>query len=231
MLQRSPSPTRSSVGTDGSDPWEEAYLRFETSEQETKKFLTRLRRLGADQWPRNAAIVELFCGRGNGMRALSRLGFSKVQGIDRSPSLISAYRGPAPRCVGDCRHLPLKDRCKDILIVQGGLHHLESLPQDLELTLAEARRVLRPEGLFVAVEPWLTPFLALVHRVCASQAARRLSGRVDALATMIEHERRSYEQWLDQPDAILGTLDRYFRTERRRIAWGKLMVRCKPRHV
>lgn len=231
MLQPSLSPARLSVTAAGPDPWEDAYLRFETPEQETNKFLARLGTLGASQWPRDAAIVELFCGRGNGMRALSHLGFSNIEGIDLSPLLISKYRGPARCYVGDCRRLPLRDHCKDILIVQGGLHHLDSLPQDLELTLAEARRVLRPGGLFVAVEPWRTPFLALVHRISQSQTARRMSGKVDALATMIEHERRTYEQWLDQPDTILAMLDRYFQTELRRITWGKLMVRCTARHA
>ncbi len=209
------------------DPWQAAYLRFETPEQETSKFLTRLRALGADEWPRDAAVVELFCGRGNGMRALERLGFSDVDGIDRSRSLIARYQGPARRYVGDCRRLPLRDHCKDVLVVQGGLHHLDSLPRDLELTLAEARRVLRPGGLLVAVEPWLTPFLTLVHSVCRSRTARRVSARVDALAAMIDHERTTYEQWLGQPDLILGVLERHFRTELRRIAWGKLMLRCR----
>src|SRR5438132_7278717 len=51
------------------DPWEAAYLRFETPEQEIQKFIARLNRLGAPQWPRDSEIVELFCGRGNGLIA------------------------------------------------------------------------------------------------------------------------------------------------------------------
>src|SRR5271166_6151917 len=41
-----------------SETWEEAYQRFETPEEECRKFLRRLKRLGADDWPRDAAIVE-----------------------------------------------------------------------------------------------------------------------------------------------------------------------------
>ena len=59
--------------TDGevccSQTWEAAYLRFETPEEERRKFLRRLRILGAPHWPRDAEVVELFCGRGNGLRA------------------------------------------------------------------------------------------------------------------------------------------------------------------
>src|SRR5258707_13441016 len=36
------------------DPWEAAYLRFETPEQEVQKFVLRLQKLGAAQWPRDA---------------------------------------------------------------------------------------------------------------------------------------------------------------------------------
>ena len=61
------------------DPWESAYLRFETPEEEIGKFIGRLNRLGAAQWPRGTEIVELFCGRGNGLIALERLGFTRLK--------------------------------------------------------------------------------------------------------------------------------------------------------
>jgi SAM-dependent methyltransferase len=203
--------------------WEEAYLQFETPEQEINKFLKRLLKAGAGDWPRDAEIVELFCGRGNGLHALSRLGFRRIEGIDLSPTLISQYSGQARCHVGDCRRLPFESDSKDILIVQGGLHHLLSLPGDLEETLSEARRVLRRDGLFVAVEPWLTPFLYFVHAVCRVEAARRLSKKIDALATMIDFEKETYDQWLAQPRIILNGLKRYFEPQRSSTGWGKLM--------
>src|SRR5712675_1767656 len=92
------------------DPWEAAYLRFETPQQEIQKFIARLNRLGARQWPRDAEIVELFCGRGNGLVALERLGFTHIEGVDLSPLLVAQYRGPAKCIVGDCRQLPFADR-------------------------------------------------------------------------------------------------------------------------
>ncbi len=114
------------------DPWESAYLRFETPEQEIQKFISRLNRLGAPHWPRDAEIVELFCGRGSGLIALDRLGFTRVEGVDLSPRLVAQYRGPAKCIVADCRQLPFVERSKDVLIVQGGLHHLPTLPNDLD---------------------------------------------------------------------------------------------------
>jgi SAM-dependent methyltransferase len=206
------------------DPWEEAYLRFETPDQEIRKCIRRLRGLGADHWPREARIVDLFCGRGSGMQALHRLGFAGIEGVDLSPTLAARYDGPGTVHVADCRNLPFDDGSKDIAIVQGGLHHLPALPGDLEQTLAQVHRVLRPDGLFIAAEPWLTPFLRLVHFLSHQRPVRAASAKVDALATMIEYERRTYEQWLGQPRVIQGLMGRYFKVERWKCAWGKMVL-------
>ena len=211
------------------DPWEAAYLRFETPEQEIQKFILRLQKLGAAQWPRDAEIVELFCGRGNGLNALERLGFTRLEGVDLSPRLIAEYRGPAKCIVGDCRRLPFEDRNKDVLIVQGGLHHLPTLPDDLEQTLAETQRVLRKDGRVVFVEPWLTPFLKFVHVVSENPLARRLSNKLDALATMIQFERRTYEQWLTQPKLITQIARKHFVPLHESFAWGKWNFVGQPR--
>jgi ubiquinone/menaquinone biosynthesis C-methylase UbiE len=203
------------------DPWEAAYLGFETPEEEIQKFTRRLLKLGAGDWDREAEIVELFCGRGNGLHALRRLGFTRVEGVDLSARLLAQYLGDAKCCVSDCRKLPFADRSKDVLIVQGGLHHLPTLPEDLDQTLKEMQRVLRRDGRIVLVEPWLTPFLKFAHLLCANAIARRLSRKLDALATMIQYERRTYEQWLGHPDLILQLVRRYFVPKQEAIEWGK----------
>lgn len=213
------------------DSWEAAYLRFETPAQEIRKFIKRLIKMGAPRWPRDAEIVELFCGRGNGLQALSELGFSRVEGIDLSALLLAQYTGPAKVYACDCRRLNFDDSSKDIVIIQGGLHHLQVLPDDLEQTLSEANRVLRENGLMVVVEPWLTPFLSFVHAVCRNSIARRLLPRIEALATMIYYEQRTYDQWLGKPQAILHLFDEHFHTDWRSIAWGKLLFVGRKRVV
>ena len=203
--------------------WEAAYLRFETPEEERRKFLRRLRRLGAESWPKDAQVLELFCGRGNGLSALQHLGFTKLEGVDLSPALVAKYNGPAKCVVADCRQLPFPDAARDIAIVQGGLHHLPTLPGDLERVVAEVRRVLRPGGRFIVVEPWQTPFLQFVHWVGSFRVARRAWAKIDALETMTELERPTYEQWLRQPGMVLRCLEANFAAERQFIGWGKLM--------
>ena len=218
--------TQAAVGI--SDPWEAAYVRFETPEEEIRKFLKRLQKLGATQLPRDARVVELFCGRGNGLHALARLGFSQLEGVDLSARLVALYRGTAKCYVADCRQLPFPDESRDVLIVQGGLHHLPTLPDSLEQTLREMHRVLRKEGRLVAVEPWLTPFLKLVHWVSDRRLLRRCSGKVDALATMIEYERNTYVQWLSQPELVSSLFRRYFSPVHESFVWGKCYFVGRP---
>ena len=166
-------------------------------------------------------LSELFCGRGNGLHALQRLGFTRFEGVDLSAHLLAQYHGDAKCIVADCRKLRFADRSKDFLIVQGGLHHLPTLPGDLDQTFQQMHRVLRKDGRVVLVEPWQTPFLRIAHLACANAVARRISNKVDALATMIHYERRTYKQWLSQPEMILKLARKYFSPEQEHIAWGK----------
>lgn len=201
--------------------WEAAYLRFETPEEEIQKFVRRLERLGAKDWPRDSRILELFCGRGNGLNALSRLGFGNLEAVDLSPRLLAQYKGPATCYVADCRHLPFENVSRDIVIVQGGLHHLPVLPDDLEKTFAEIERVLKPSGRVMFVEPWRTPFLVFAHLVSDNPLLRRLSNKLDALATMTEHERPTYERWLSEPRMITSLAHAHFLPVYESFSWGK----------
>jgi len=210
------------------EAWEEAYARFETPEDEIRKFTRRLLRVGAGNWKKDAAIVEIFCGRGNGLHALSRLGFTQLEGVDLSASLLAQYKGPALCRVADCRQLPFASQSRDILIVQGGLHHLHTLPGDLGQVLKEVRRILRPDGQFIVVEPWLTPFLSFVHALCRNALARKLSRKIDALSIMTENERDTYQQWLSQPDAIMALFRRNFQICKSTVGWGKLTLIASP---
>lgn len=209
--------------------WEEAYSRFETPDEEIAKFRKRLQRLGQADWPRQSQVVEMFCGKGMGIRAFEELGFTNLEGVDISENLLSAYTGKAKLIVSDCRDLPFEDSSRDIMVVQGGLHHLPVLPQDLERTLREVRRVLRPDGIFVMVEPWLTPFLRVVHFLSAKELVRRFSDKIDACQTMIHYEQETYDNWLGRPAEILGLLEENFMPQTMIKGWGKLHFVGRPK--
>ena len=206
------------------DPlWEQAYQDFETPQEEIEKFLRRYQKLGADSWSRDANIVDLFCGRGNSLVALSQLGFTRLEGVDLSPDLLEEYRGPVQTYVGDCRDLHFEDTSKDVVVIQGGLHHMPAFPEDVDAVLKEVCRVLRPDGRFVLVEPWLTPFLRIVHAACATRPLRIVWRKLDAVARMNEQEWTTYHRWLSRPSDVLDALQRHFKTHEQHIGWGKLL--------
>jgi len=207
--------------------WERAYQAFETPEEELRKFIGRLRSVGADRWDRRSRVLEVCCGRGTGLRAWYALGFSHVLGLDYSPALVFSSTGPGLRVIGDARQLPLASNSVEVAVVQGGLHHLFST-EDVNRALAEMSRVVAPDGKIIIVEPWLTPFLQVVHAVCRQPVARRLSKRIDALATMIDEERETYERWLNAPAEHFQVISRHVAPDIVRRRWGKLVVVGSP---
>ncbi|MBI3089148.1 MAG: class I SAM-dependent methyltransferase [Candidatus Tectomicrobia bacterium] len=209
--------------------WEAAYTSLESPRAEIRRYKRRLRNLGVGRWRRDAAIVELFCGRGNGLHALRELGFTNLTGADLSATLLRRYRGPARLVRCDCRTLPFAAESVDVVIVLGGLHHLPGLPVDVAATLAEVRRVLRRDGWLLAIEPWRTPFLALVHWLCRRRLARRLWPKLAALATMIHYEQPTYDQWLAAADALAPLFERCIEVEHRSVRWGKLRLLGRKR--
>jgi SAM-dependent methyltransferase len=202
--------------------WEENYARFESPEEEIRKFMRRFRQLGASAWFPDARILDLFCGRGNGLKALEHLGFRHLEGVDLSEQLLAQYSGPAQLYVGDARELKLGDGCIDIVVVQGGLHHLPNLGIDLERVLREIHRVLKNDGRFVLVEPWETLFLQVIHFMCRRPMLCRSWGKLAALAAMIEREQETYFSWLARPQFVASGLSRFFVPELRHTRWGKL---------
>jgi hypothetical protein len=57
--------------------------------------------------------------------------------------------------------------------------------------------------------------------VAQHSLARRMSVKLEALATMIENERQTYENWLGRPEDISEMARRYFQPEHESFAWGK----------
>ncbi len=214
--------------TSCSDAWEAAYLAFESPTEARRKMRARLLRFGLQELERDAPVVEIFCGAGFGLEALTALGFSHVEGVDLSPELVARYTGPARCVVGDCRELSFEDDSKACILVHGGLHHLESL-DDVERVLAEVRRVLAPDGRFCFVEPWRTPFLRLALFASKQRPLRRAWGKLDAFQTMVEHEQVTYDHWLEHPAEIEALLRRHFTPQRIQPRWGGLTFVGTPR--
>jgi SAM-dependent methyltransferase len=209
-------------GMDCCDPvWEAAYNRFETPEEERAKFRRRLHSMGVPKLPKNLRVADFFCGRGNNLTVLEEMGFTDLTGVDLSPNLLSQFKGRAKLYVGDCCDLKLPDACLDLVIVQGGMHHLPKLPEDLDKCFAEIARVLAPGGTVLFVEPWMTPFLWFAHFCSERRLCQMLYPKLEALKVMTDHERTTYYNWLRHPGMIRELAAKYFDSVVNRATLGK----------
>ena len=109
-------------------------------------------------------VLDLGCGTGSAGAAFRRAG-NTVVGADLSPQCVqvaSQRLDAVVRCHSS--HLPFRDGSFDVVVARGALHHL----QRADLAVAEAWRVLRPGGVFLALDPrefrWLEPIKAVIRQ-------------------------------------------------------------------
>ena len=100
------------------------------------------------------SVVECACGDGTGTAALAAAGAARIVACDTSASAVAAARGKVSSSkvqfwVGDALTLPLTDHSADVYISFETIEHI----QDDEAFLAEVRRVLSPQGMFVCSTP------------------------------------------------------------------------------
>jgi demethylmenaquinone methyltransferase/2-methoxy-6-polyprenyl-1,4-benzoquinol methylase len=96
-------------------------------------------------------VLDGACGTGDLALADLRAGAASVTGLDFSPRMLERARRKAPELdwvEGDLLALPFEDRFFDSATVGFGVRNVA----DLELALAELRRVLRPGGRLAILE-------------------------------------------------------------------------------
>jgi ubiquinone/menaquinone biosynthesis C-methylase UbiE len=115
-------------------------------------------------------ILDLGCGTGINQERLRRLDlpYASYTGLDLTPAMLARAQAkldgqdPAAYCQGDVRHLPYPDQCFDMVLSTWVLSHL-SPPQTV---LAEARRVLKREGVLILLLWSRPPFpMGLIARL------------------------------------------------------------------
>jgi len=88
--------------------------------------------------------------------------------LDVVPAHVEAARrncaGLASAHVGDARHMPWPDRSADVVLFMGPMYHLSERGERVR-ALAEARRVLRPNGLLfgVVIPRWASTFIGMLR--------------------------------------------------------------------
>lgn len=113
-----------------------------------------LERLWSDTtWRGGEWVLDIGCARGDLLRAMAshREDWGRLVGCDRSPGMIAtglklAEKLPLRLCVSDAQALPVPDRVFDVVMARHMLYHVA----DIGRAVAEAARVLRPGGRFLA---------------------------------------------------------------------------------
>jgi SAM-dependent methyltransferase len=96
-------------------------------------------------------VLEAMCGSGHSTGYLLERG-ARVTGLDVSPEVIARFREKWPQCRAVCDSIlrsDLPDESYDVVVVVGGLHHLERVDE----ALIEIHRLLRPGGSLCFYEP------------------------------------------------------------------------------
>ena len=132
--------------------------------ESSARLIDAIVRLG--KFKRGDRLADLGCGSGVFTDLLHKRGFVPA-GLDISPKLIALGRQKYPGVTfleGDVEKLPFPDGSIDGVVLSGIVHHLS----DPSRCAAEAFRVLKPGGRFVAFDPnRANPFMWL-YRVKAS---------------------------------------------------------------
>jgi glycosyltransferase involved in cell wall biosynthesis/SAM-dependent methyltransferase len=111
------------------------------------------RYLLAREWCRDLSVLDIASGEGYGSALLAQVATS-VLGVDISAEAVAHARTAYKRdnldfVVGDARLLPAADGSFDVVVSFETIEHYGEQAQ----FLAEVRRVLRPEGLFIVSTP------------------------------------------------------------------------------
>jgi ubiquinone/menaquinone biosynthesis C-methylase UbiE len=115
----------------------------------------------------SARILDVGCATGRLLDYLARAGAKDLAGVDLAPRIVDMAREKLAnldveadlRCADAEDQMPWPSGCFDVALLTGVLHHFYR-PQD---ALREIRRVLRPAGRLLIVDP---DFVMGIRQVC-----------------------------------------------------------------
>jgi SAM-dependent methyltransferase len=99
--------------------------------------------------PGTGPVIDVGCGEGRASRELIKLGYRRVIGVERSPTLAVAAAAASPEVpvlIGDAAALPVADESADLVLACMSLLDVD----DFAGAVSEIGRVLRPGGCLCA---------------------------------------------------------------------------------
>jgi demethylmenaquinone methyltransferase/2-methoxy-6-polyprenyl-1,4-benzoquinol methylase len=126
---------------------------------------------------RDARILDLCCGTGDQLKKLSDAGFSNLTGVDLSTEMLKvARRGNKIKTLLECdvQHTGLPGASFDIIIISFAVHEKPARMQ--HNMLAEAKRLLAPDGQLILVDFSLDDQADMISKIAAGMI-ERLAGK------------------------------------------------------
>ena len=108
----------------------------------------------------------------------------------------------------DARYPPLKSKQLDIVIIQGGLHHLNTF-NEIQGVLNEICRVLGKDGIFITSEPAKTIILRM-FLIFIKTPFYKITKYTRYWRLMYENEKITYHHWLDNFEDIITLIKTTF---------------------
>ncbi len=121
----------------------------------------------------DARILDLCCGTGDQLKKLSDAGFNNLTGVDLSTEMLKVARkgnkiANLLKC--DVQHTGLPDASFDIIIISFAVHEKPAPMQNN--MLAEAKRLLAPDGQLFLVDFSLDDQAKMISKVAAGMIER-----------------------------------------------------------
>jgi SAM-dependent methyltransferase len=103
--------------------------------------------LSSVQWRGDERVLDAGCGPGGWAKVLlEHLPAIQYYGLDLSPGMMRNHPQRSRSLIGDAVRLPYPDAAFDVVMANHMLFHM----QDIDATLSELRRVLKPNGYLMA---------------------------------------------------------------------------------
>src|SRR5262245_56472235 len=145
-----------------------------------------------------AHVLDLGTGVGTLLPVLQGLyGGVTIVGVDRSMGMVRLASPDVPRLVMDATCLAFPPRCFDLVVLAFVLFHLP----DPALGLAEARRVLRPDG-WIASATWQTELESPAMRIWTEELDAHGAPPLDDSKDLARHD------LVDSPEKVAALLKR-----------------------
>jgi ubiquinone/menaquinone biosynthesis C-methylase UbiE len=185
------------------------------------KNISRLRRGGLlKHLKKHDLVLDLFCGKCETGHGLKRMGYDRVICGDHSIRLLKTKRtGLVTRVCLDALNLPVKEQSVDVVIIQGGLHHLQSTQQILSC-LNGLKKIVNPDGYVFLSEPGNTVLLGLWLLLMTKTPFWKLSKFSRNWHDLHSEEKATHEDYLTNLSKVHG----YIKTDWKIVRYKKGLV-------